>query len=65
MEGISESKKSEVTMKQIGMKVLIQREKSGGFNLEVPAWIGEKFGDLLLMEFDGDRLTVVSATDFL
>jgi len=54
-----------VTMKQIGMKILIQREKSGGFNLEVPAWIGEKLGDLLLMEFDGDRLTVVSATDFL
>lgn len=52
-------------MKQIGMKILIQREKSGGFSLEVPAWIGEKLGDLLLMEFDGDRLTVVSATDFL
>jgi hypothetical protein len=47
------------------MSIIIQREHDGDFDLRIPEWIGAKLGDLLLMQFDGDRLTVSSATNFL
>ena len=50
-------------MQPIGMKLLVRRDKSGEFELRIPAWIGEQLGDLLLMQYDGDRLTISSATE--
>lgn len=52
-------------MKPLSMSVIIQREHDGDFDLRIPGWIGAKLGDLLLMQFDGDQLTVSSATNFL
>ncbi|NBJ14778.1 MAG: hypothetical protein FNP40_04230 [Dehalobacter sp. 4CP] len=54
----------EVLMQPIGMKVLIQRDESGEFDLRIPAWIGERLGDLLLMQYDGDRLTISPVNEF-
>jgi hypothetical protein len=51
-------------MQPIGMKVLIQRDESGEFDLRIPAWIGERLGDLLLMQYDGDRLTISPVNEF-
>jgi hypothetical protein len=51
-------------MQPIGMKILIQRDKSGEFDLRIPAWIGERLGDLLLMQYDGDRLTISPVNEF-
>jgi hypothetical protein len=51
-------------MQPIGMKILIQRDKSGEFDLRIPAWIGERLGDLLLMQYDGDRLTILPVNEF-
>jgi hypothetical protein len=51
----------EVIMKSIGMRVLIQRDKDGEFDLRIPTWIGERLGDLLLMEYDGWKLTIYPA----
>jgi hypothetical protein len=48
----------EVTMKPIGMRLLIQRDKTGDLDIRIPSWIGDELGDLLLMQFDGDRLTI-------
>jgi len=48
----------EVFMQPIGMKILIQRDKSGEFDLRIPAWIGDQLGGLLLMQYDGDQLTI-------
>ena len=45
-------------MRPIGMKVLIQRDKNSEFDLRIPTWIGEQLGDLLLMEYDGLKLTI-------
>ena len=53
----------EVLMQPIGMKILIQRDKSGEFDLRIPAWIGERLGDLLLMQYDGDQLIISSAVN--
>jgi hypothetical protein len=47
-------------MKPVGMKLLIEKN-SDEFNLNVPAWIGERMGDLLLMQYDGERLTISPA----
>ncbi|MFZ2535935.1 hypothetical protein [Methanothrix sp.] len=54
----------EVLMQPIGIKVLIQRDESGEFDLRIPAWIGERLGDLLLMQYDGNRLTISPANEF-
>ena len=50
-------------MQPIGMKILVQRDTRGEFDLRIPAWIGERLGDLLLMQYDGDRLIISSATN--
>lgn len=52
-------------MNAIGMRILIEKN-SDSFNLIVPAWIGEQLGNLLLMQYDGERLTIspaISADD--
>lgn len=51
-------------MQPIGIKVLIQRDESGEFDLRIPAWIGEQLGDLLLMQYEGNRLTISPANEF-
>jgi hypothetical protein len=50
-------------MQPIGMRVLIERDQDDedGFDLHIPPWIAEQLGDLLLMEFMGDRLIVSAA----
>lgn len=48
-------------MQPIGIKILIQRDKNGEFDLRVPGWIGDQLGDLLLMQYDGDQLTISPA----
>ncbi len=48
-------------MQPIGMKLLIRRDKNGEFDLRVPAWISERLGDLLVMQYDGDQLTISPA----
>jgi hypothetical protein len=48
-------------MQPVGMRLLIQRERDGDFTFVVPKWIGDRLGDLLLMQYDGDRLTISPA----
>ena len=43
------------------MKVILQREKSGKFNLTIPEWIANCWTDLLVFNFDGERLMISSA----
>jgi hypothetical protein len=47
-------------MRALGMRMVIEKN-SDAFNLVVPAWIGERMGNLLLMQFDGERLTIAPA----
>lgn len=47
-------------MKAIGMRILIEKN-SDAFNLTVPAWIGQQLGNLLIMQFDGETLTISPA----
>ena len=54
----------EVIMQPIGMRLLIQREKTGELDIRIPKWIGDQLGDLLLMQFDGDQLIISSAANF-
>jgi hypothetical protein len=44
--------------------MLIQRDRDGEFTFVVPAWISERLGDLLLMQYDGDSLTISPASEF-
>jgi len=48
-------------MQPIGMRLLIQRDKTGEMNIRIPKWIGDQLGDLLLMQYDGDQLTISPA----
>jgi hypothetical protein len=51
----------EVIMQPIGMRLLIQRDKTGEMDIRIPKWIGDQLGNLLLMQFDGDQLIISSA----
>ncbi len=48
-------------MQALGMRMLIQRDKGGEFTFVVPAWIGDRMGDLLLMQYDGNTLSISPA----
>jgi hypothetical protein len=48
-------------MQPLGMKILIQRDKTDEFSLKIPAWISEQLGDLVLMQYDGNQLTISPA----
>lgn len=48
-------------MKPIGMRLLIQRDKAGDLDIRIPKWICDELGDLLLVQYDGDMLTISSA----
>lgn len=50
-------------MQPLGMRLLIQRERDGEFTIAVPGWIGDRLGDLLLMQYDGDMLTISPASE--
>jgi len=54
----------EVIMQPIGMRLLIQRDKTGELDIRIPKWIGDQLGDLLLMQYDGDQLIISSAANF-
>ena len=54
----------EVIMQPIGMRRLIQRDRTGEMNIRIPKWIGDQLGDLLLMQYDGDQLIISSAANF-
>ena len=47
-------------IKPIEIRVLIEKQ-SDEFNLKVPAWIGEQMGNLLIMQYDGKKLTIMPA----
>jgi hypothetical protein len=51
-------------MQPIGMRLLIQRDRTGEMNIRIPKWIGDQLGDLLLMQYDGDQLIISSAANF-
>jgi hypothetical protein len=48
-------------MKPIGMRLLIQRDRAGEMDIRIPRWIGDDLGDLLLMQYDGQILTISPA----
>lgn len=45
-------------MKPLGMRILVKRDKDGEFTFTVPEWISHQLGDLLLMDYDGQKLTI-------
>lgn len=45
-------------MKPLGMRILIERDTNREFTFTVPDWIGERLGELLLMDYDGLKLTI-------
>ncbi len=58
---ISEERSFEVIMQPIGIRLLIQRDKTGEMDIRIPKWIGDQLGNLLLMQYDGNQLTISSA----
>jgi len=47
----------------IGIRIIMQRAKSGEFNLIIPAWIADRWGELLVFNFDGRELSITSPTE--
>ena len=45
-------------MKPLGMRILIERDTDREFTFTVPEWIGQQLGELLLMDYDGLKLTI-------
>jgi len=48
-------------MQPIGIRLLIQRDKTGEMDIRIPKWISERLGDLLLMQYNGDQLIISPA----
>jgi len=49
----------EVPMEMLGLRVLMQRDPNKSkLELVVPDWIAAKMGELLIVEYDGFRLSV-------
>gem|GEM_PF-2333967 len=48
-------------MQPIGIRLLIQRDKTGEMDIRIPKWIGDQLGNLLLMQYDGAQLIISSA----
>lgn len=44
----------------IGMRIIMQRARSGSFNLAIPEWIANNWGSLLVLNFDGQELSITS-----
>jgi len=44
----------------IGVRAVIQREQDGAFWFVVPEWIADCFGELIVVQFDGETLTITS-----
>jgi hypothetical protein len=45
-------------MNPLGMRILIERDIDREFTFTVPEWIGQHLGEFLLMEYDGQKLTI-------
>ena len=46
-------------MKPLGMRILIERDTDRDFiYIHGPEWIGPRLGDLLLMDYDGQKLPI-------
>ncbi len=45
-------------MKPIGMRLVIERNTDKKFVFSVPDWISDRLGDLVLVDYDGERLTI-------
>ncbi len=45
-------------MKPLGMRILLERDIDREFTFTVPEWIGQRLGELLLMDYDGQKLTI-------
>jgi hypothetical protein len=45
-------------VRPLGMRILIERDIDREFSFTVPEWISERLGELLLMDYDGLKLTI-------
>ena len=45
-------------MKPLGMRILIELDNDRDFTFTIPEWIGRQLGDLLLIDYDGQKLTI-------
>ena len=48
-------------MQTLGLKTIVQREQDGDFYIKIPEWIGAAMGELLMVQFDGETLTIRGA----
>jgi hypothetical protein len=51
-------------MEPLGIRLLIKRDLDndmGSFSIKIPNWIGSRLGELLLLSYDGDILTISNA----
>lgn len=48
-------------MKPLGMRILLERDTDREFTFTVPEWIGLRLGELLLVDYDGQKLTIQPA----
>jgi hypothetical protein len=43
------------------MRILLERDKNGEFNLNIPEWIASQLGDRLILDYDGVMVRLWSA----
>ena len=53
-------KKRRRLLHTIGVRAVIQREQDGAFWFVVPEWIADCFGEPIVVQFDGETLTITS-----
>lgn len=48
-------------METLGLKLVMQREMGDDFNIRLPSWIGDRLGELVILEYNGDSVTIFPA----
>jgi len=45
-------------MEPVGARVVLLRERPGPFEITVPEWVADNFGELIVATFDGETITI-------
>lgn len=50
-------------METLGLRLILSRKMGTDFNVNLPAWLGDQLGELLVLNFDGEMVTICPAVE--
>jgi hypothetical protein len=50
-------------MNTLGMRLVIARESNDDFDIRIPRWIADQLGELIVLNYNGNTLTLEPASE--